>query len=97
MLIIGESARKDYHHAYGYPSENTPFMSQANGTLIDGFTSGGTNTIASLRLMLTKPDTKNWESNYELGLIDLIKSAVFKLIGFLTKVIWASLIRRFHR
>lgn len=75
VLIIGESARKDYHHAYGYPSENTPFMSQANGTLIDGFTSGGTNTIASLRLMLTKPDTKNWESNYELGLIDLIKSA----------------------
>lgn len=78
ILIIGESARKDYHHAYGYPIENTPFMSSANGTLIDGFTSGGTNTIASLKLMLTKADTKNWEGNYSLTLIDLIKSAGIK-------------------
>ncbi|HBO37391.1 MAG TPA: hypothetical protein DD638_01880 [Pasteurellaceae bacterium] len=75
VLIIGESARKDYHHAYGYPVNNTPFMSSAKGVLIDGFTAGGTNTIASLKLMLTKPDTKNWESNYNLNLIDLIKSA----------------------
>lgn len=78
ILVIGESARRDYHHAYGYPVENTPFMDQSNGTLIDGFTSGGTNTIASLRLMLTKPDTQNWDSNYGLNLIDLIKSAGLK-------------------
>ncbi len=75
VLIIGESARKDYHHAYGYPIENTPFMSSANGILVDGLTAGGTNTIASLKLMLTKPDTQNWEGNYALNLIDLIKSA----------------------
>lgn len=78
VLIIGESARKDYHHAYGYPAENTPFMSHAKGTLIDGFTSGGTNTIASLKLMLTKPNTQTWEGNYELSMIDLIKSAGIK-------------------
>ena len=78
VLIIGESGRKDYHHAYGYPSENTPFMSSANGVLIDGLTAGGTNTIASLKLMLTKPDTKNWEGNYGLNLVDLIKSAGIK-------------------
>lgn len=75
VLIIGESARKDYHHAYGYPAPNTPFMSSAKGTLINGFTSGGTNTIASLKLMLTKPDTQKWEGNYGLTMIDLIKSA----------------------
>lgn len=75
VLVIGESARKDYHHAYGYPIPNTPFMSGAKGTLIDGFTAGGTNTIASLKLLLTKPDTKMWEANYRLGLIDLVKSA----------------------
>ena len=80
VLIIGESARKDYHHAYGYPVENTPFMSSANGVLIDGFTSGGTNTIASLKLMLTKPDTQNWEGNYALNFIDLIKSAGLKTV-----------------
>lgn len=78
VLVLGESARKDYHHAYGYPAQNTPFMSQANGILVDGFTSAGTNTIASLRLMLTKPNPQTWESNYELGLIDLIKSAKIK-------------------
>ncbi|OOF67847.1 phosphoethanolamine transferase [Rodentibacter caecimuris] len=75
ILIIGESARKDYHHTFGYPIENTPFMSSTKGTLIDGFTSGGTNTVASLRLMLTKPDKQNWQPNYGLSLVDLIKSA----------------------
>lgn len=78
VLVIGESGRKDYHHAYGYPLENTPFMSNANGILIDGLTAGGTNTIASLKLMLTKPDTTNWEGNYGLNLVDLVKSAGIK-------------------
>ncbi|MGX2956612.1 phosphoethanolamine transferase [Ursidibacter arcticus] len=78
ILVIGESARKDYHHAYGYPIENTPFMSKAKGTLIDGLTAGGTNTIASLKLMLTKPNSEKWEGNYSLGLVDLIKSANIK-------------------
>lgn len=80
VLIIGESARKDYHNAYGYPADNTPFMSTSKGTLIDGFTAGGTNTIASLKLMLTKPDTKTWEGNYALNFVDLIKSAGIKTI-----------------
>ena len=78
VLIIGESGRKDYHHAYGYPVDNTPFMSHANGVLIDGLTAGGTNTIASLKLMLTKPDTRHWEGNYGLNVIDLVKSAGIK-------------------
>ena len=78
VIVLGESARKDYHHAYGYPIENTPFMSNAKGTLIDGFRSAGTNTVASLRLMLTFPDKEKWEPNYSLSLVDLIKSAGIK-------------------
>lgn len=78
VLVVGESARKDYHNAYGYPADNTPFMSSAKGTLIDGFTAGGTNTIASLKLMLTKPNTQTWEGNYRLSLVDLIRSAGIK-------------------
>ncbi|WP_239505923.1 sulfatase-like hydrolase/transferase, partial [Proteus mirabilis] len=78
VLIIGESARRDYHHAYGYPINNTPFMSSSNGVLIDGLVSGGTNTISSLRLMLTKPNTTNWEPDYSLNFIDLAKSAGIK-------------------
>lgn len=75
VLVIGESARKDYHHAYGYPLGNTPFLSHANGVLIDGLKAGGTNTIASLKLMLTKPNTQTWEGDYRHTLVDLVKSA----------------------
>lgn len=78
VLIIGESARRDYHHAYGYPVENTPFMSSSNGVLVDGLNSAGRNTISSLRLMLTLPFTEKWEPNYALTLVDLIKSAGLK-------------------
>ncbi|OOF57722.1 phosphoethanolamine transferase [Rodentibacter myodis] len=78
VIVLGESARSDYHQAYGYPIENTPFMSNAKGTLINGFRSAGTNTVASLRLMLTLPNKEKWEPDYELSLVDLIKSAGIK-------------------
>ncbi|EII5450015.1 phosphoethanolamine transferase [Salmonella enterica] len=78
ILVIGESARRDYHHAYGYPINNTPFMSSSNGLLVDGLTSGGTNTIASLRLMLTVPDKQKWEPDYSHNFIDMVKSANLK-------------------
>lgn len=75
ILVIGESARKDYHHGFGYPINNTPFISSANGLLVDGLTSGGTNTVGSLRLMLTSPDKKSWDPDYTRSFIDLANSA----------------------
>lgn len=78
ILVIGESARKDYHHAYGYPVENTPFMSNANGVLIDGLTAGGTSTVPSLKAMLTFNQAKNWDADYSHTVIDLAKSAGIK-------------------
>lgn len=78
ILIIGESARKDYHNAYGYPIKNTPFMSSSNGLVVNGLKSGGTNTVSSLRLMLTHPDTNNWEPNYNLNIVNLIKASGIK-------------------
>lgn len=75
VLVIGESARKDYHSAYGYPVINTPFISTEKGLLVDGLTSGGPNTISSLRLMLTHPDKNNWEPDYTKNFIDLVNSA----------------------
>ena len=75
VLVIGESARKDYHGAYGYPIANTPFMSASHGVLVDGFTGVGANTIDSLRLMLTKSDFQQWEPNYNLSFVDLARSA----------------------
>ncbi|HEJ1051811.1 TPA: phosphoethanolamine transferase [Morganella morganii] len=78
IFIIGESARKDYLHAYGYPISNTPFMSSANGLLVDGLTSAGTNTVASLRLMLTSPNKNDWTPDYTRNFIELANSAGFE-------------------
>lgn len=75
VLIIGESARKDYHHAYGYPVENTSFMSSHNGILVNGLTAGGTSTVPSLRAMLTQDIEKSWQGDYSYTLIDLINKA----------------------
>ncbi|MDR0664134.1 MAG: hypothetical protein LBF86_01245 [Helicobacteraceae bacterium] len=36
--VVGESARKDYISAYGHPLDTTPFLRNANGAFIDGFT-----------------------------------------------------------
>ena len=48
-----ESVRRDYLHAYDYPVENTPFLNAVKGTVVEGMTSAGKNTVASLRGMLT--------------------------------------------
>lgn len=75
VLVIGESARKDYHYAYGYPIENTPFMSESRGVVISGLTSGGSASVSSLRLMLTLAQTIDWSARYSLNLVDLVKSS----------------------
>lgn len=75
ILIIGESARKDYFHTYGYPVPNTPFLDTVNAIKIDGLTAGGVYTIGSLTNMLTMGDTKNWKPNYARNIIDLANDA----------------------
>lgn len=78
VLVIGESARRDYHHAYGYPINNTPFMSSSNGILINGLTGGGTSTVPSLKAMLTLSDKHSWDADYEKTIVGLAKSAAIK-------------------
>ncbi|EJD6508784.1 phosphoethanolamine transferase [Providencia rettgeri] len=79
VLIIGESVRRDYMNAYGYPIKNTPFISKTNGIIVEGLTSGGTNTVASLRIMLTQSQKDEWLPNYGLNFVDLAKSAGYKV------------------
>lgn len=76
-LIIGESARRDYFHAYGYPVKNTPFLDSTKGVIVNGMESAGTYTIGSLRLMLTLADTTTWAPNYNLNLVGLANKAGF--------------------
>lgn len=77
FLIIGESARRDYFHVYGYPVKNTPFLDKTNGVIVNGLESAGTYTIGSLRLMLTQGDKPNWSPNYNLNLVGLASKAGF--------------------
>lgn len=78
VLIIGESARKDYFHNYGYPVSNTPFLDSVNSIQVNGLKSGGTYTIGSLTNMLTDGTKQDWKPRYDYSLIDLAKSAGIK-------------------
>lgn len=72
VLVIGESARKDYHHVYGFPLNNTPFLSQTPGLFLDGYVSAGSYTIVSLISTLSQP------LNPSNNIITLAKSAGFQ-------------------
>ncbi|MBJ9559432.1 phosphoethanolamine transferase [Citrobacter sp. FDAARGOS_156] len=75
ILIIGESARRDYFHVYGYPVGNTPFLDSVNADIVNGLTSGGTYTIGSLRMMLTQGDPHNWQPHYNQNIMGLVNRA----------------------
>lgn len=48
VIIIGESVRKDFMHAYGFKINNTPFMSSSNGILFTNYISAASSTQPSL-------------------------------------------------
>lgn len=79
VLVIGESARRDYLSAFGYPQETTPFMNVSPGTLVEGLVSPGASTVASLTRMLTLSSPDDGEPiNYRYSLMDLAKAAGLK-------------------
>ncbi|WP_162505626.1 sulfatase-like hydrolase/transferase [Candidatus Arsenophonus triatominarum] len=55
VVVIGESARRDFMHAYGFPINNTPFMNSANGILFTHYISAGATTQHSLINSLSIP------------------------------------------
>lgn len=82
LLIIGESARRDYMHSYGYPVRNTDFMDSVNGIIFKGFTSEGDETIPSLRRALTYSKASREQVNYSLNIIGLANKAGFATSWF---------------
>ena len=75
ILILGESVRKDYMNAYGFPLNNTPFLSTANGQLWGNFTSAAAYTIQSVLRLLSL--THNGEPEINNNIITLANQADF--------------------
>lgn len=66
ILVMGESARRDFMQAYGAPWKDTPWMSQTPGLKFDNFVSASSATAPSLSVELYAPDTKGmapWGDN----------------------------------
>lgn len=71
VVVIGESARSDYMNVYGFPLENTPFLSKTNGLIIDGYLSAAEFTMASL------PKTLSLKNESHNNIVSLAKKAGF--------------------
>lgn len=66
ILVMGESARRDFMQAYGAPWKDTPWMSEAPGLKFDNFISASSATAPSLSVELYAPDVKGmapWGDN----------------------------------
>lgn len=75
IVVIGESVRRDFMNAYGFPIHNTPFMSTANGTLFTNYISASPSTQISLANSLAMvKDGKNILSN---NIVTLAEKAGF--------------------
>lgn len=63
VIVIGESARKDFMSAYGFQFKNTPFMESSNGILFNNYISSGPATVLSLTRSLYYIDKGNIQYN----------------------------------
>ena len=76
VLVIGESARKDYFSAYGFPLQTSPFLNTTKGFFNSGYISSAPGTYHSLlnSLYLNKLNIDG-SKNYGFNIITLAKSA----------------------
>lgn len=77
VLVIGESVCRDYMSVYGFPIENSPFLKQVKGTILDGYTAAAPNTTTALLCMFLQRKGEE-EFVYENNLISLAKGAGFE-------------------
>ncbi len=80
VLIIGESARRDWVSTYGFNLPTTPFLDKTNGYINSGYISAAPATYHSLLYSLYFKDQKHKKVNYAYNIITLAKAAQFKTI-----------------
>lgn len=82
LLVINESVRRDYMHAYGYPIRNTSYMESMPGRLYEGLESEGDNTVPALKKALTYTGATGKDVDYTLNVIDLAREAGYSTAWF---------------
>ncbi|MGC7560670.1 sulfatase-like hydrolase/transferase [Pasteurella sp. PK-2025] len=76
VLIIGESARRDYLSTYGFHLPTTPFLDSTKGYINSGYISAAPATYHSL--LKTLYFKVNKKRDYSYNIINLAKSANFE-------------------
>lgn len=78
VLVIGESARKDYFSVYGYPLDTTPFIKQRASIVLNKYFSPSSNTLGSLMnsFYLKRGD----EINFSENIVSIAQKAGFEVI-----------------
>lgn len=77
IVVIGESARRDRFHVYGYGVENTPGINAMQGySVVRDAISPATQTMTSLPRMLSL--SSNDDIEFDLNIIDLANDAGFE-------------------
>ncbi len=80
VLIIGESARRDYHHVFGFPLDDTPFLDRTKGYFNSAYISAAPATYHSLIKTLYQERAINGHLSYAYNIITLAKAAGYKTI-----------------
>lgn len=79
VVILGESARRDFLESYGAPWNNTPWMSNEPGILFENYLSASAGTVPSLsRELYFNSDADNFNPAYNI--ITLAKSAGYRTV-----------------
>ncbi len=78
VVVVGESVRKDFLHAYGFPVSNTPFIANSPNIKFNNYISVAFSTIASLlrTIVLPEPNLKDYQMNNSV--VTLAKKAGYK-------------------
>ena len=78
VVVIGESRRRDYASAYGYPLQTTPFLDRADGLFMTNFVAPGGNTGISLPRLLSLNTPGTDEFSRADNLLTMARAAGFE-------------------
>lgn len=78
VLIIGESARRDYMSTYGFNLPTTPFLDKTTGYINAGYVSSAPATYHSLLNSLHFKSKRKGKKDYSYNIITLAKMAGIK-------------------